>query len=148
VALVAARRLERAQEGLERNALARDSYSELHFPMIAGIVLVALGFKKTLGDVEEPLKLVPAVALFGGGALYLLAHVAFRWRNLHTLNRQRLVVAGLLVALVPVALEVPSLAAVAILAAVLVALVAYEVIRFGELRERLRRQLLHEAAAD
>ena len=51
--------------------------------MVAGIVLLALGLKKTLGHVEEPLKLVPAVALLGGTAMYLLAHVAFRLRNVH-----------------------------------------------------------------
>jgi low temperature requirement protein LtrA len=147
VALVAARRLENAAMGRERNEIARDSFSYLHFPMVAGIVLVALGFKKTLGDVGEPLKLVPAAALLGGAALYLLAHVAFRWRNIHTLNRQRLVVAGLLVAFLPAAVQLPSLATVSILAAALAGLVAYETIRFGELRERLRRQLLHEAAA-
>jgi low temperature requirement protein LtrA len=43
VALVTERRLTRAAEGRERNALARDSYSYLHFPMAAGIVLVAVG---------------------------------------------------------------------------------------------------------
>ena len=59
------------------------------------------GMKKTLEHVDDPLKLVPAVALLGGTALYLLAHVAFRWRNVHTLNRQRLACAALLVALVP-----------------------------------------------
>ena len=36
-------------------------------------------------------------------AIYLLAHVAFRFRNIHTINRQRLVLAILLLALVPVA---------------------------------------------
>ena len=50
--------------------IARDSYSYLHLPMIAGIVLIALGIKKTVGHVDEPLKIVPAVALFGGVALY------------------------------------------------------------------------------
>ena len=64
--------------------MARDSYSYLHLPMVAGIVLFALGAKKTLGDVGEPLKLVPAFALCGGVALYLLAHVAFRLRNVGT----------------------------------------------------------------
>jgi low temperature requirement protein LtrA len=145
VALVAARRLENAH-GRERNEIARDSFSLLHFPMIAGIVLLALGMKKTLGHVEDPLKLVPAAALFGGTAVYLLAHVAFRWRNIHTLNRQRLVVAALVVAVIPLAVEIPSLASVAALAAILTALVAYESIRFGEQRERLRRRLLHETA--
>ena len=113
--------------------------------LVLNIVLVAFGFKKTLGHVEDPLKLVPAAALMGGAALYLLAHVAFRWRNIHTLNRQRLVVAIALVPLIAVAVAIPALAALAMLAAILCALVAYEAIRFGEARERLRRRLLHEA---
>ncbi len=148
VALVAARRLQNAEAGTERNEVARDSYSYLHFPMVAGIVLVALGMKKTLGDTGEPLKLVPTVALLGGAALYLLAHVAFRWRNIHTLNRQRLVVAAALVAFIPIAVELPALATASILSAATVALVAYETVRFGEARERLRRKLLHEAATE
>ncbi len=46
VALVAARRLEHAPPGRVQNEMARDSYSYLHFPMIAGIVLVALGHEE------------------------------------------------------------------------------------------------------
>jgi len=143
VALVAERRLINAEVGREQNEIARDSYSLLHFPMIAGIVLLSLGLKKTLGDVDDPLDTVPAFALLGGTSLYLLAHVAFRLRNIHTLNRQRLVVAIGLLALWPLAVELPSLAMLAILAGVLVALIAYEVLRFSELRARLRSQLLH-----
>jgi low temperature requirement protein LtrA len=138
VALVAARRLAGAAEGRERNEIARDSYSYLHFPMIAGIVLLALGLKKTLADVDEPLKLVPAVAMLGGVALYLLAHIAFRLRNVRSLNKQRLLVAALLLALVPVGTELPSLATLAILAGLLSALIAYEAHRFAEARERVR----------
>jgi low temperature requirement protein LtrA len=148
VALVAERRLSRAAEGRERNEIARDSYSYLHFPMIAGIVLLALGLKKTLSAVEDPLKLVPAAALLGGTALYLLAHVAFRLRNVQTLNKQRLVCAVVLVALVPAALELPSLLVLGILVAVLTVLIAYEALRFAEARDRVRHQLAHEAAGD
>jgi len=108
VALVAERRLAKAAVGREQNAIARDSYSFLHLPMVAGIVLLALGMKKTLGAVEDPLKLVPAAAMLGGTALYLLAHVAFRWRNVHTLSRQRLGCALLLVALGPAVIEIPA----------------------------------------
>ncbi len=122
-----------------------DSYSFLHLPMVAGIVLVALGLKKTLGEVGEPLKLVPAVAVLAGTAIYLLAHVAFRWRNVHTLSRQRLVCAVLLLALVPAALELPALATAGIVAAVLIALVAYEALRFADARDRIRHQLENEA---
>ena len=49
VALVAERRLSNAAVGREQNDIARDSFSYLHFPMVAGIVLLALGMKKTLG---------------------------------------------------------------------------------------------------
>ena len=42
VALVAERRLSNAAPGAERNAIARDSFSYLHLPMVAGIVLLAL----------------------------------------------------------------------------------------------------------
>ena len=145
VALVAERRLSSAAKGAEQNEMARDSYSYIHFPMVAGIVLVALGMKKTLGDVGEPLELVPAVAMLGGTAIYLLAHVAFRLRNVHTLSRQRLACAVVLVALVPLALELPALATLAIVAAVLSALIVFEALRFAEARDRIRHQLVHEA---
>ena len=148
VALVAQRRLARAAPGREQNAIARDAYSFLHFPMVAGIVLIALGMKKTIGDVDEPLKLVPAAALLGGTGLYLLAHVAFRLRNLHTLNKQRLVCAILLVALVPLALEIAALATLAVAALLLSALIAYEAIRYADARDRVRHQLAREAVAD
>jgi low temperature requirement protein LtrA len=144
VALVAARRLARAVVGREQNEMARDSYSYLHFPMVAGIVLLALGLKKTLGDVGEPLDSVPAAAMLGGAAVYLLAHVAFRLRNLRTLNRQRLVCALLLLALIPVAAELPALATLGLLALVLAALIAYEALRFAEARDRVRHQLAAE----
>jgi low temperature requirement protein LtrA len=116
--------------------------------MVAGIVLVALGLKKTLGDVGEPLKLVPAAALLGGSALYLLAHVAFRLRNLGTLNKQRLICAAVLLALIPVTRDLPALATLAILAAVLTSLIAYEAIRFAEGRDRIRHHHPREAVAE
>jgi low temperature requirement protein LtrA len=138
VALVAKRRLEAAPEGRVRNEMARDTYSYLHFPMVAGIVLLALGLKKTLGDVEDPLETVPAFAMLGGTALYLLSHIAMRLRNIGTLNKQRLLCAVLLVALVPVATEIPALATLAILAVILVVLIAYETHLYGERRQRMR----------
>jgi low temperature requirement protein LtrA len=148
VAIVATRRLAKAKPGLEQNSIGRDSYGYLHFPMIAGIVMGAMGLKKTIGDVEEPLALVPSVALFGGAALYLLAHVAFRIRNVKTLNRQRLGCAILFLALIPVGEEIPSLASLGILVGLLAALIAYEAIRFSDARDRIRHELAREAAAD
>jgi low temperature requirement protein LtrA len=147
VALVAERRLSNAAVGREQNEVARDSYSLLHFPMVAGIVLVALGLKKTLEHVDDPLKLVPAVALLGGVAVYLLAHVAFRWRNVHRFSVQRVVCALVLLALIPLAVELPALASLAIATALLWVLIAYETVHFAELRDRMRHQLADEGAA-
>jgi len=141
VALVAARRLQNAPEGRERNEIARDSFSYLHFPMVAGIVLVAVGFEETLVHVDAHLHAVAATALLGGPAVYLLAHVAFRWRNVHRLSRQRVLAAAICVAGIPVAVHIPALATLAGLALILVVLILDERRRFAELRDRLRRQL-------
>jgi hypothetical protein len=108
---------------------------------------VALGLKKTLGDVEDPLKIEVAVAMLGGTALYLLAHVAFRWRNVHRFGLQRLVCALVLLALIPLATEIASLATLAIVLALLAALIAYETVHFAELRDRLRHQVASEEAS-
>src|SRR3954447_23321951 len=141
VALAAERRLRRA-EGAEALSIARDSYSYLHLPMIAGIIFFAVGVKKTLAHVGDPLHTVPAVALCGGVALYLLAHVAFRLRNMHTWSVRRVVCAGILLALIPLATTLPALGTLAIVAAISAGLIAYQAIRYAEARERLRRAAL------
>lgn len=143
VALVTERRLTRAAEGRERNALARDSYSYLHFPMAAGIVLVAVGLENTLHHVDEPLSTVAAFALLGGVALYLLAHVALRLRNAHSVNWQRLGLGVILLAAVPAVGDVPSLAALAGVVALVWIMVAYETSSYGEARTRLRGHAAH-----
>jgi low temperature requirement protein LtrA len=140
VALVSARRLVRATEGRERNELARDSYSYLHLPMVAGIVLLALGLKKTLGQVDEPLETVPAFALLAGVALYLLGLVAFRFRHIHSVNWRRLLLALVLFALLPAAVELPALATLGLVTALMCALIAYDTVSYGEGRSRVRHE--------
>jgi low temperature requirement protein LtrA len=144
-AIISGRRLAKAARGRERNEIARDSYSYLHFPMVAGIALIAVGMKLTIEHVGDPLKLVPAAALLGGAAMYLLAHVAFRLRNMHSLSVRRLVCALLLLALLPAGARLPALATLAILAAVLVALITYEARRYADVRDRVRHQLARES---
>ena len=137
VALDAESRLSKAR-GDHRATIARDAYSYLHLPMIAGIVLIALGVKKTIGDVDEPLKTAPAVALFGGVALYYAGHIGFRYRNTHTLYKGRLVAVLVALALIPVARGVDALVAMGVAAVVASAPIAYEAIRYRETRARIR----------
>jgi low temperature requirement protein LtrA len=139
VAVVAERRFRRMEPEL-RVRIARDSYSYIHLPMIAGIVLVALGVKKTTQDVDEPLKLVPTVALFGGIALYYAGHVGFRLRNLGTLNRGRLGALIVSLALIPLAVELDALVEVALAAVLTSSVIAYEAIHFREARSRIRHE--------
>ena len=145
VAIVSGRRLAEAEPGRVQNEMARDSYSYLHLAMVAGIVLVALGLKMTIGHSSAHLHTVPAFALLGGLALYLLGHVAFRYRHVHTINRRRLLLAIVLLILVPVATEVPALATLAVANVLVWALIAYETRLYGEGRQRLRRPQTAEA---
>jgi low temperature requirement protein LtrA len=139
VAIVSGRRLVDAEPGRAQNALARDSYSYIHLIMIAGIVMVALGMKKTIGHFDDHLAAVPAFALLGGLACYLLGLVAFRYRHVRTINRRKLLLAVVLLALVPIATQVPALLALAIPNLLVWAMIAYETRMYGEGRRQLRR---------
>jgi low temperature requirement protein LtrA len=138
VAAILARRKLMQATGVDQARLALHSYTYLHLPMVAGIVLFALGLKTTLDDVGETLDTVPAVALCGGAALYLLGHIAFLFRATEYLFRRRTAGAIVLLALIPVALATPALAALALVAAVCSMIVAYEAIRYRETRVGVR----------
>jgi low temperature requirement protein LtrA len=145
-AIVAERRLS-TLEGAERIAMARDSFTYLHLPMIGGVVLLALGLKKALLYVAdtahysptEALHGLPAWALTGGVALFMVAHSAFRRRNIGGWNRQRLVTAALLLAATPALERMPAAVAVGIVALVCVLLICYERLHFGAWRQEIRQ---------
>ena len=148
-AVMAERQLAQAR-GVARVRLARDYYSYLHLPMIAGIVLFALGLKKTLEHVDDPLETVPAVALTGGLALYFLTHVALRVRLVHFVRRAttqrpgwigpgRLVTGIGMLALLPAALELSALTALAAVTGLCCALLAYDVIHYRQERAQVRQ---------
>ena len=144
VSLITAERLIRAEPRITRNRLARDSYSYLHFPMVAGIVLTAFGLEESLPHLDDHLHVVPAFALLGGVAIYLLAHVALRLRNAHSISRTRLGVALLLLALWPVATEVPALLSLLVINLVVWPMIAWENAHYGDGRYRLRHGLEFE----
>jgi low temperature requirement protein LtrA len=136
-AIIARTRLVEAK-GLEQARLARDAYNYLHLPMVAAIVLFALGLKTVIGHVGDTLDTVPAVALCGGAALYLLGHIAFLLRATGYLFRRRTIGAVLLLALIPAAVAIPALAALALVSTVCSLVVAYEAIRYRTARVQVR----------
>jgi low temperature requirement protein LtrA len=135
---VGAQRLLADRSGVQQIALARDIYSYLHLPMVAGIVLLAFAMRTTLAHVGAELHWIPALALCGGSALYLLAYVVIRLRVARTLSRGRFAAAVALVLLLPAAVAVPALVALALVAAVWLALHTYELIWWREARAHRR----------
>jgi low temperature requirement protein LtrA len=149
IAVLAQRQLSETS-GATRARLARDLYSYLHLPLIAGIVLFALGLKTTIEQFDEPLATIPALALCGGLSLYFLAHVAMRIRLVylirHTTTERpgwigpgRLATALGMLAVVPAALTLPALASLALVAALCWALIAWDVLHYREHRSEVRR---------
>jgi low temperature requirement protein LtrA len=147
VARVSEHRLTRAT-GTERTKLATDSYTFLHLPLIAGIVLVALGLKKSflyIADTEhhtpgEALHGVPIWTLTGGLALYLIALSALRKRNLGSWNVQRLAVGILLVAATPLLEHVPAAVLLLVVAGLVLGLIGFERLRFAEWRRQVHTE--------
>jgi low temperature requirement protein LtrA len=137
VATVAERKLREAHEAA-RARMARDSFTYLHLPMVAGIVVFAFGVKATLAHVDAHLGSVAAVALSGGVALYLLALSALKRRNIGSWNYPRLVAVAVLALLVPVATHLPAIASLSLVTAAACGLVAYETWRYAEARDRIR----------
>jgi low temperature requirement protein LtrA len=147
VTALAAERNLASLTGSARNRAARDAYSVMHLLMIAGIVLLALGVKKTMTLVgEEPVELwghvkpIAAVALAGGVALYLLGHLLFRHRLAHSWSRPRAVAAVTCLVLAALAPMLPTLVLLAAVAVVLCILVNHEYRRMGWYSYRLRHQ--------
>ena len=134
----ATRRLAEVEPVGVRNRLARDGFSYLHLPMVAAIVLIALGMKTTLAQVGDPLEWETAAALVGGVALYLLAHVAFKLRVLGLLSAHRLLAAVALLAFVPLAHRLEPLVTVGVTATVLWLTFALEAVHHGEARREIR----------
>jgi low temperature requirement protein LtrA len=136
-AIFARRRLEQAQ-GVELHRLAMHSYSYLHLPMVAGIVLFAFGLETTIAHAGDRLEIVPAVGVCGGAALYLLGHIAFLLRTTGRIFRRRSVGAAVLLVLLPAAVAIPALAALALVSTVCALIVASEALRYREQRLRIR----------
>jgi low temperature requirement protein LtrA len=139
VSLAAEHRLVEAQ-GKARVRLALEAYTYGHFPIVAGIVLAALGVEGVLvhaGD-SEPLGAFYALPLFGGVALYLAGHLLFKQRMYNALSLPRLVAIGVLLAALPAAVVLPPLAGLAGLVLILAALIVVETTKYAPVRRSLR----------
>ncbi len=116
--------------------LGRDVYTYLHLPIVAGIVMAAVGDELVIAHPTRELHTAGALVTFGGPALYLAGVMACAARIGHAQRRTRVAVTLLLLALVPLAARTSGLAAAAIVTALLGFLVVAEQPRPARLRPR------------
>ncbi|MGC1211157.1 MAG: low temperature requirement protein A [Micromonospora sp.] len=142
--------LHAAEDG-PRVAMARDAYGYLYLPMIAGIIIFALGAEQIVHQVADPRvpNYLPARGpgeplLFGGVICYLFGNMLFQLRTLRTVSWTRVGTVVVLALGIPVATHLPALAALALLTVICVALVAAEVVVFAEARQALRGLVFQE----
>jgi low temperature requirement protein LtrA len=115
---------ERVLAGLEEERRARTAhhgYSYLHFPIVAGIVVSALGIETAMAHVGSghPLGWFGAATLSGGVALYLAGTSLFAWRVTGAAPLAGLIAAAIVLASLPVLEAVRPLGALAGLAVLL-----------------------------
>jgi len=120
----------RAQRFLSRaddsGRLGRDAYTYLHTPIVAGIIVVAVGDELVIAHPGAIPSGVELAVIVGGPVLYLVGHTLFRLRMIHNVSRKRVIACMALLALAPLGLVIPSLALAACVLAVLVVLAASE----------------------
>jgi low temperature requirement protein LtrA len=141
-----------ATEPVETRArLARNAYSFAHMPLVLGIVLVAFGLKEVLlyvsdsshHSLTDPLPTVALAALVGGVAIYLVAHVIFKWLTVHTISVVRTVTAGVLLAALPLIVALPALIQLAVVAVIVTCAMVVETLVFAKSRRQIRAELSH-----
>ncbi|GAB2924732.1 hypothetical protein GCM10027280_09890 [Micromonospora polyrhachis] len=129
--------------GVARSLLGRDAYVLLHLPMIGGLILLSLGFKHGLsateGTTAHDWDALSTVILYSGVGLYLLGLFALEWRSIRLAGRSPLLGIVLVSALLPLAIRLPVLGALALLAAATTSLVVADRTVF-----RRRHRSLHE----
>ncbi|WP_446210628.1 low temperature requirement protein A [Micromonospora sp. IBSANI012] len=155
LALAMEQALHGTREPAARARLARDAYTYLHLPLIAGIIFVALGLKDMLAEAAdpstppwgEPLGGFWVLVLHGGVAVYLLGLFGLGWRAWDEVRWVPLATVVLLAALGPLSSRVPELVELGLLALVCVASTGAQTMVDGPRRRRTRQVALAEQEA-
>ncbi len=106
--------------------LARDAYTYLHLPIIAGIIVVAVADDLLIAAPHHALSRAGALAMLGGPALYLLGETLFRLRMIRSASILRLSVIVLLCVLFSISAHVSALALAIVVATILSGLAVVE----------------------
>ena len=101
-----------------RPRIALTAFGYWHYGLLLGIVAVAAGLKKAVGDPYDPLDEWIAAEFAAGTALFIVSEVGFRRTLGLGRSAVRLVAAGLALATIPVGIQIAATAQLAALAAI------------------------------
>jgi low temperature requirement protein LtrA len=116
--------------------LARDAFSYIHIPLVAGIIVAAVGDEIVIAHPGDALGAAELATVAGGPAIYLLGHVALRLRVAGSLSGRRLAAALACVAVGAAGARLPALAVAALVTGVLIALIVAEALVARHRRRR------------
>ncbi|MFG2055861.1 low temperature requirement protein A [Micromonospora sp. NPDC048930] len=147
--------LHHARDPAARLHLARDVYTLLHLPLIAGVIFFALGLKDLLAEAAapntppwgEPLGGFWISVLYGGVALYLLSVAACAFAALRRVCWPLLVAVLALAGVAPLGAVLPELVALILLAALLLVAIGVETMSEDGRRRQVRQLALEEQFA-
>jgi low temperature requirement protein LtrA len=111
--------------------LARSGYTYLHIPIVAGIIVAAVGDELTLHHPGGHTDSKTATVILGGPALYLLGNSLFKWLTAPYAPLSHTIGLTLLALLIPAALVAPPLVLSAAATAVLIAVAVWEWVSLG-----------------
>lgn len=117
--------------------LARDAYTYLHLPIVAGIIMVAVAGHFVIVDPDHVAGGPLSVMVVGGPALYLAGESLFRLRMIGSVSAVRV---GTMVALGALGGLADVVSALVLASCVTAALAALALAEYEPLRRRLRRQ--------
>lgn len=113
-------------ESEDPGRLARDAYTYLHLPIVAGVIVTAVGDELLIVHAGRPLSTAGIVTVLGGPILFLLGETLFRVRMIRSANVKRVTAIGVLGLLGLFGGRVSALVLVTIVGVVLVGLALWE----------------------
>jgi low temperature requirement protein LtrA len=128
----------RAATGIAQGRLARNAYSVAHYPLVAGVILFAIGTEELLAHPGAALDTATRWAFVGGIIVFLASESVMARLFTHHTAWERLIAIGVL-GVAGLALGELSAAALGVLAcAILVAMLSIETVRHRDALRQLR----------
>jgi low temperature requirement protein LtrA len=110
----------------DATSMARDAYTYLHLPIIAGVILSAVGTDYLIAAPGRNLSPGQAAVTLAGPIVYLAGELGFRQRMVHRGNPKRVLVIVVLLVLGAIATRVPVFVLALLVTALLTALGVWE----------------------